>query len=40
MKSNPIGGIRNRNGTNEHRYVIVVLESLSVLETIKDLFLK
>jgi hypothetical protein len=40
MRSNPIGGMCNRNRTNEHRYAIVALESLSVLETMKDLYLK
>ncbi len=40
MESFPIGGLYSKKGSNEHRYANVVLQSLSVLETIKDSFLR
>ena len=40
MESSPIGGLYSKRGSNEHRYANVVLQSLSVLETIKDSFLR
>ena len=40
MESSPIGGLYSTKGTNDHRYANVVLQSLSVLEAIKDTFLR
>ena len=40
MKSNPIGGIYGNKMSNDTKYANVVLESLSVLDTTKDIFLK
>ena len=40
MKSNPIGGIFGNKMTNQQTYANVVLQSLSILDTTKDLFLK
>ena len=39
MNSNPIGGIFGNKISNQHRYANIVLESLSVLDTTKEIFL-
>ena len=40
MKSNPIGGIYTKKNTNEYQYINSTLQALSILEIIKDLFLR
>lgn len=40
MKSSPIGGIFGNKMSNDTKYANVVLESLSVLDTTKDIFLR